>query len=105
MQPVGLPALQARHVPQLRPGLTYTLSPTFRPLTAPPTSTIVPAGSRPKVAGSFGRGRRGNHVDQFFNTLPRLGTMPQACTLTMTSSDSGLGVSTSSMTIGAPTSY
>ena len=31
-----------------------------------------------EMAGSGGSGRSGNHVVQFFNTLPRLGTMPHA---------------------------
>src|SRR5882724_4645170 len=68
-----------------------------------PTSTTTPAGSSPKIAGSFGNGRCGNHLVQFASTLPRLGTMPQALTSTSTSVDPGFGTGIVSIDIGPPT--
>src|SRR6188474_3187403 len=68
-----------------------------------PTSTTTPAGSRPKIAGSLGSGRCGNHLVQLASTLPRFGTMPQAFTCTSTSVDPGFGTGIVSIDIGPPT--
>jgi hypothetical protein len=73
------------------------------PSTCEPTSTTTPAGSSPKIAGSFGSGRCGNHLVQLASTLPRLGTMPQALTSTSTSVEPGWGTRMVSMDIGPPT--
>src|SRR5712691_1841632 len=63
----------------------------------------MPAGSSPKIAGSLGSGRCGNHLVQLASTLPRLGTMPQALTSTNTSVEPGFGTAIVSIDIGAPT--
>src|SRR5712692_1893138 len=68
-----------------------------------PTSTTTPAGSSPKMAGSFGSGKCGNHLVQLASTLPRLGTMPQAFTCTSTSAEPGFGTAIVSIDIGPPT--
>src|SRR5262245_36763121 len=72
-------------------------------MTCAPASTTTPAGSSPKIAGSLGSGRCGNHLVQLASTLPRFGTMPQALTSTSTSVEPGSGTGIDSIDIGAPT--
>src|SRR6185503_18794973 len=71
-------------------------------MTASPTSSTTPAGSRPKIAGNFGKGWWGNHVGQLLMTLAMLGTIPQALTRTRTSLGRGFGTGMVSSVIGVP---
>ena len=70
------PVRQSRQPPQYRAGLTYTRWPISMPCTCEPFSTTTPVGSRPKIAGSGGRGRCGNQSTKLSSTLPRFGHDP-----------------------------
>ncbi len=60
---IGSPLRQALQPPHERCGFTYTRSPGAMPRTCEPTSATTPETSKPNVAGSFGSGKYGNHVE------------------------------------------